>query len=163
MSDDAAYTLDTRGLDKLVKALKKEAPKGRVGILGDSAVRQTVNGQPALTNAQIGSFHEFGTGTAPRRSFLREPMISHFQKALDQSGAWSTEALKEVLATASFVPWVRKACIVAEGVVIGAFDSGGYGKWTPSQMGGKKVHQTLVETQQLRNSITSEVKDEGNG
>lgn len=161
MSDDAAYTLDTKGLDRLIKALKKEAPKGRVGVLGDKTVRESVPGQKeTLTNAQIGLFHEAGTGTTPRRSFLRQPMITHFQKALERAGAFDEDALKDVLAKASFTPWVRKACIVAEGVVLGAFDTGGYGEWPPSQMSGKKVHLTLVETQQLRNSITSEVTDD---
>lgn len=149
---------------KLIKALKKEASKGRVGILGDRTVRQTAPGEKqALTNAQVGAFAEFGTTTAPQRSFLRKPMIDHFQKALETSGAFTPAVLVEVLKTASFTPWTRKACVVAEGVVLGAFDSGGYGEWVPSQMSGKKVQQTLIETQQLRNSITSEVREDGDG
>lgn len=159
MNDDA-YTLDTKGLDKLLKALTKEAPMGRVGILGDKTNRVTVDGKSVLTNAGIGARHEFGESGMPQRSFLRKPLIDHMQKALDRSGAWDEAALKEVLATKSFVPWVRKACIVAEGVVLGGFDTGGYGAWPPSDMRYKKNHQTLVETQQLRNSITSEVKED---
>ncbi len=54
---------------------------------------------------------------------------------------------------------VKKVAVVAEGIVAEAFDTGGFGQWPPSDMTHKKVHQTLVETQQLRNSITSEVKE----
>ncbi len=52
---------------------------------------------------------------------------------------------------------MKRIAIVALDVVLGAFATGGYGKWKPSNMEHKKVHMTLVETQQLRNSVTEEV------
>lgn len=159
MSDEA-YTLDTRGLDQLIKALKKATTLGRIGVLGPKTVRSAVDNKDGLTNAQIGAFAEFGTSKAPQRSFLRIPLMTEFQKELSKSGAFDKEALKAVIAAASFTPWLKKAAIVAEGVVLGAFDSGGYGKWQPSNMQYKSNHNTLIETQQLRNSITSEVPED---
>ncbi len=162
MSDEAAYTLDTKGLDKLAKALKQSQPKARVGILGEKAIRSNSGGKAGegLTNAEVGLFHEMGTSTLPVRSFLRLPMTTIYAKRLEQSGAFDKAALIEVLKTASFRPWLLKAAVIAEQVVLGAFDTGGYGTWVPSNMRNKKVHMTLVESQQLRNSITSEVAEE---
>lgn len=149
---DVELKLD--GIEKLLKALKDQSPPtARVGVLGDSTNRD--DGGP--TNATIGTFHEFGTSEHPVRSFLRVPISEHLESEMQKSGAFTPEALKEVLRTGSLLPYVTKMAVVAEGIVLEAFDSGGYGKWPPSDMASKKNHQTLVETQQLRNSITSEV------
>jgi phage gpG-like protein len=69
------------------------------------------------------------------------------------------DVLNDVLKSGTFTPWLKKVAVLAEGIVADAFASGGFGKWPPSDMTHKKNHQTLVETQQLRNSITSEVVD----
>lgn len=155
MSDEAAYTVNLRGLDKLLKALGTKPPKARIGILGNSAARS--DGGPS--NAQVGAWHEFGTSKLPVRSFLRVPITENLQKEMEKSGAFDKDALANVLATGSILPWLKKVMIMAEGIVADAFDSGGFGKWKPSDMTRKKNHQTLVETQQLRNAITSEVKE----
>ncbi len=152
MSDD----LNTRGLDKLLKALKDQKLTARVGILGTKAARS--GGQGAATNAEIGAHHEFGTSRLPVRSFLRLPISSLLGKELEKSGAFTKDAMNEVVAQASLKPWLEKVAIVAETIVLGAFDSGGYGTWPPSDMTHKKVHQTLVETHQLRDSITWDVQ-----
>lgn len=145
--------LNTKNLDQLIKALKKQKLKGRVGILGKTTARDG-----KLNNATIGAFHEFGTTNLPVRSFLRYPITEKLQKYLQQSGAFSKEAVEDVIKQKSLKPWLQKAVIVAESIVIDAFDTGGFGAWQPSNMKYKSVHMTLVETQQLRDSITSEVK-----
>lgn len=147
--------VDVKGLEKLIKALKTKPPVGRIGVLGSNGARK----DSFLTNAGIGAAHEFGTSRTPQRSFLRVPLIDNLTKELQKSGLLDKDTLKAVLATGNLRPWVEQVVVVGEGVVLGAFDSGGYGKWPPSDMRYKKNHQTLVETQQLRNSITSEVKD----
>jgi phage gpG-like protein len=147
--------LNLAGLDKLLKALKGKQPVARIGILGNDNARS--GGGP--TNAEIGAHHEFGTSKLPQRSFLRIPIQEQMQKELEQSGAFDKEVLNQVIAQGTLVPWLKKMAIVAEGIVAGGFDSGGYGKWPPSDMRSKANAQTLVETAQLRNSITSEVKD----
>lgn len=164
MSDnDNDTTMDVRGLSAIIKALKvRRPPIARVGILGANASAPHPNpggkyGDKTPTNAQVGAWHEFGTTKLPVRSFLRLPLNALLQKQLEQSGAFDEEALKCVMAQASLEPWVAKMAVVAEGIVIEAFHTDGFGFWVKSNMSRKKTKQTLVESGQLKNSITSEV------
>lgn len=157
MSDEAA-TLEMKGLDKLIKALKAVPPQIRVGILGDKSARTTPTSKQAPTNATIGAAHEFGTSKLRQRSFLRVPISEHLAAKMENSGALDKDVLAAVIASGTIVPWAQKIAVLAEGIVAEAFDTGGFGKWKPSDMSKKKNSQTLIETQQLRNSITSEVK-----
>jgi hypothetical protein len=144
------------GLQRILKAIKGKPPVARVGILGNHAAREDNKGP---NNATIGAWHEFGTADLPVRSFLRVPISDNLQSQLEKSGAFTPDALAKVVKQKSLRPWVEKMAVLAEGIVADAFDTGGFGKWKPSDMRYKKVKQTLVETQQLRNSITSEVKE----
>lgn len=163
MSNDDDTTIDIRGLEAVIRALKaKRAPQARVGVLGANASAPHVGssahgGGKTLTCAQVGAQHEYGTHRLPVRSFLRLPLSALLQKELDKAGAFDRTALEDVVRQGSFVAWVRKMAVVAESIVIGAFETGGYGTWVPSDMRKKKVKMTLVETRQLSRSITSEV------
>lgn len=157
MSDDAAYTLNTKGLDKLLKAFKGKLPVARVGILGAKNARSQGK---ARSNATVGAAHEFGTESVPQRSFLRIPIADHLNQYLEKAGAFKPEVLKEVVSEGTLVPWLKKIGIVAEAVVLDGFNTGGFGRWWPlsqKTVQRKKNNQILVETQQLRNSITSDV------
>lgn len=159
MSETVELKMD--GLEKLIKALKKKPPLARVGILGGKATRGAGLSKSAVNNAEVGAFHEFGTSKLPQRSFLRIPISDNLDKRLQSSGALDKNVLQEVIASGTVIPWLKKVAVIAEGIVADAFDSGGFGKWQPSDMSRKDNHQTLVETTQLRNSITSEVKEAG--
>lgn len=159
MSSEDETTLVTKGLDALITALKVEPPRARVGILGDKTLRKNATKGAAATNATIGAAHEFGTSKLPQRSFLRVPITDNLAKKMESSGALDKDVLAEVIREKSLLSWVKKVAVLAEGIVLEAFDTGGFGKWKPSDMTKKKLQQTLVETQQLRNSITSEVKE----
>lgn len=171
---------NTDGLDKLIKALEGELPVVRVGILGASTPRAAsmeldeVSGESngvgvsTVTNAEIGLKHEFGgpstlpngvTISLPQRSFLRVPLIENFQSYLVKSKAFDRMTMKQVLKEGTIVKWLVKLGIVGEWVVQDAFESGGFGKWQPSNMSFKANHQTLIETQQLQRSIISEVEE----
>lgn len=150
MSED----FNTKGLDDLIKAFSEEKPVGRIGVLGDGNPRKEGN-----SNAEIGAKHEFGDEKVPIRSWLRMPLIDHLQEALENHGAFDQKASKKVVREKTMIPWLEKVMIVAEYVVIEAFATGGFGKWKPSNMKYKKNHQTLVETQQLMRSVTTEVKE----
>lgn len=153
-NDSAVESFDTKNLDKLVRALKKGKLAGvKIGIFGKNSVRS----DSKKTNATIGAYHEFGTRYLPQRSFLKMPITDHLSKELEQSGAFDEAALTAVVKSGSMKPWLDKVAICAEAVVQDAFDTGGFGKWKPSDMRFKENHQTLVETTQLRNSITTEV------
>lgn len=146
--------LNTKNLEKLLKALKGKLPTARVGILGDSG-----RSGGKATNAEIGAHHEFGTTKLPQRSFLRIPIQDNLDKVLKASGAFDKDVVRQIITQGSVVPFLKKVAIVAEGIVADAFATGGFGKWKPSDMRRKTNAQTLVETAQLRNSITSEVKE----
>lgn len=149
--------LNTAKLDKLMALLSTgKVPTARVGILGAKNHRSKGESK-SPTNAEIGAKHEFGLDGMPMRSFLRMPLTEFLGKYLEKAGAFTEAVLKDVMATASLTPWIKKIGIVGEQVVADAFQTGGFGKWKPSDMSRKRNHQTLVETQQLRNSITSEV------
>jgi phage gpG-like protein len=160
MSDDD-FTLNIKGLDQLVKALKVKAPVARVGILGDKTVRSSEENQGSLTNAEVGAAHEFGTSTVPKRSFLRDPIKEHLDTEMERSGAFDKQVLVDVLKQGSVVPWVKKIASLAEGIVLEAFSTGGFGKWTAWKTPNytNNTGQLLVDTKQLRDSITSEVKE----
>lgn len=176
MNDDS---IDTRKLDGLIKALRESKARGRIGILGEKSTRtgegaelkggkrMNANSKAKLTkenfadktNAAIGAAHEFGTSKLPQRSFLRVPLADNLQSRMTEAGLLDKDVVSEVIKTRNTVPWLKKVMILCEGIVADAFASGGFGKWKPSVMTNKKNHETLVETQQLRNSITSEVKE----
>ncbi len=147
-------SVNTDALKSIIKALKGKKPKARVGILGTTTRRD------GNSNAFIGACHEFGTSTIPQRSFLRMPISEKLPGALEASGAFSEQSINEIIQSGSLVPWVQKIAILGERIVLDAFHTSGFGRWAPLKpetMERKRVKQILVETQQLRNSITSEV------
>ncbi len=149
------YTINVKGLDGLLKALKAKPPLARVGVLNDKDTRKD-----SSSNAEIGAAHEYGTTRLPVRSFLRIPITEHLQAEMEVSGLLDDDILKEVIKSGSVIPWLKKVAIMAENVVFDAFDSGGDGKW-PAWSDPNYTNNTgmiLVDTQQLRNSITHEVK-----
>lgn len=161
MSDDGAFEYKDHGLNDLLRALGvAEIPQAKVGVLGGKDARAGGN-----SNASIGMKHEFGevvefggkTFKLPVRSFLRIPIIENMQKYLENAGL-NDSVVKDAIKSKSMIDFVKKIGLVGEQIVSDAFSSSGFGRWKPSNMAFKKNHQTLVETQQLRNSITSEVK-----
>ncbi len=155
-------TVNVDGLEKMLKALKQKPPKARIGILSD---KDTRTGDGPIDNAELGMVHEFGSlkQGLPQRSFLRVPLNDRLGKEMEKEGALSEAEFKEVLKTGTVTPWLKKVAILAEGIVLGAFDSAGYGKWPKWKDPGytNNAGQILVDTGQLRNSITSEVKENG--
>ena len=148
--------INTKSLDSLIKAFKGKLPQVRVGVLGKNQRAQTK--EKGLTNAEIGAKHEYGLEGMPMRSFLRVPIADNMQKYLEKSSFFNPDTLNQVVAQANITPWMQKLGLVAISIVLDGFNTGGFGKWKQSNMALKKVKQTLVETQQLRNSITFEVK-----
>lgn len=153
MSDDG---LNTKNLDNLMKALKENLSRARVGILGAKTTRK----EPGETNAGIGALHEFGTSKLPVRSFLRVPIADNLQKKMEASGAFDKDVLKEVVQQATMIPWLKKIAVLAEGIVAEAFQTGGFGKWTAWRTPGYKNYNNRIldDTGQLKDSITSDVK-----
>ena len=110
------------------------------------------------TNAEIGMKHEFGTSYLPERSFLRMPLKDHLAPRLEAAGITDPDVIKKVLKDGTLIPFMKQIAVVAQDTVLEAFKTGGFGQWAPSDMTNKTVHQTLVETTQLRDSITAVVE-----
>lgn len=144
--------IDTKKLDNLIKALANP-PVARVGILGAKANRSGGN-----SNAEIGARHEFGIGVS-KRSWLRVPLYDHFQEFLDKAGFDSKKTIIDAAMNGTLFDVVQKLGLVGENVVRTGFQNGGWGKWV-SWKDPKYTNNTgmlLVDTQQLRNSVSSEV------
>lgn len=153
MSDDT-FVFNDKGFKALIKAFKGQIPSVKVGVLGDKGIRSEGN-----SNAEILRKHEFGIGV-PVRSVLRVPIIDNLQSYLNNSKAFDPEVLKKVVADKSISGWIAKIGIVAENIVQDAFDTGGFGKWPKHGEGYENnTGMVLVDTQQLRNSIASEVTE----
>lgn len=145
-------SLNLDGLDKLEKILKKHKATIKVGILGSKPR------EDGGSNATIGLVHEFGSveKNIPERSFLRLPLTWKLPYVLDQSKLLTKKDLESAIEKGEMFQLFKEIGRRAVAIVQDAFDSGTY--WIPSNMTNKKVHQTLVESQQLRDSIEYEVK-----
>ncbi len=155
----ASKNYNTQKLRQLIEALAA-APSVKVGILGNSQ-RDDPSEE---SNSTIGWRHEFGipAGSAPlpQRSFLRMPLHNYLQKELVSKKVFSQTNINKIVREKSTRSLMEKIGVLGVGVVLKAFDSGGFGTWAPlSQytLDRKKTTQILVETQQLRNSIDYEV------
>lgn len=149
---ESKVTVVSEKLDNLLKAFKK-VPTVKVGIMGESDTRSD-----GLSNATIGAIHEFGFGV-PMRSFLRMPLISGLSETIEENLDVKIDAVAD---EGSVEPLMRKIGIMSEELVRKAFDTGGNGKWPKWTTPGytNNTGQLLVDTQQLRDSITSAVLDE---
>lgn len=144
---------NSAALKGLERAFSDRNSHAKVGVLGDRNARP----EKGKTNAEVGVKHEYGLDGLPIRSFLRMPLTTKFEKKLKESPNFRPEKFNKVVEEKSLEEYIRGMGLVGEDVVRDAFDTGGFGEWTPSNMARKNNHQTLVETQNLRNSITSEV------
>lgn len=152
--------LNIKPMNDLMKALKVDVI-GRIGVLGDKNARTPSQGSKnsgdVPTNADIGFKHEYGIGVT-KRSWLRVPLAENLDKFLEANGGFNEDVMKRVIANKNIKPWMKLVMATAEEVVLTGFDTGGFGKWRPSNMAYKKNHQTLVETGQLRDAVSTEIQ-----
>lgn len=163
------------GLDNILKGLMKDY-KLRVGIIGTKAHAASHKDSNA-TNAEIGSFHEFGTKNMPRRSFLLDPL----EHNLDFTSS-KMKPMRKVLFKQFFDKYAPQKFFYELGakaleVIDEAFNthgwSGGAG-WAPlseatlrhrmSKVKSKKKreelyhnHKILQDTGKMKNSISFKV------
>ena len=151
---EGSDTIEVKGLEQMLKALKARPPVARIGILGGKNYRSD-----QATNAEIGAAHEFGTSKIPQRSFLRFPLSENLNKYLEKSKLLDNDAMSEVIREGSVKPWLTKVAIVAKSIVLDAFQSNGFGKW-PAWKGHyrSRTGQILVDSTQLRDSIDWDIK-----
>lgn len=154
MSDENSFEMNVnfKNLDRLIKAFEKPSHV-KVGIVGEKNSRGELQG-----NAEIGVRHEFGTETLPKRSFLREPLIDNLYPMLILSEALDDDVISQVLQEGDIDGWMKRVGAVCEETIAEGFKTGGFGKWKESNMSQKTNHETLVESQQLRDSIAFRVE-----
>jgi hypothetical protein len=154
-----AIVLDMKKLKEFEAKLKEEVTI-KVGVLEKKNARPT---DAKYDNAGIGKKHEFGLFSPeigkrlPKRSFLMMPLKTRYMSTLESKKWASKEDFEKILDPVEGIKFFRKFGELATRIIDDAFKTGGFGQWKPSDMSFKKVHQTLVETSQLRRSITYKV------
>lgn len=152
--------INLKGFYSLVKAVgSMNPPHAKIGVLGKNVSRKG----KGSTNSEIGAAHEYGSPKhgLPSRSFLRMPLTNEFPKVLEKSSVMGEHEMKQVLATGSLAPWLKKVAILAVGCCKEAFFTSGWGRWAPWKPGyTNNTGQILMDTTQLRESITEEVVEQ---
>ncbi len=170
---------DTTLMDNLLKGIEMKLA-ARVGILGASGrnrvVRQDGETFKAFqkrlrhflksdkakgdspTNADIGLAHEVGVKSRnlPRRSWLKEPLEDHLSQHFAKLGKVAIEKML----FANYQIAYAQLGVIGEIIVQKGFETGGYGKWKPlkaATIAAKGSDAILIDTAQLRRSVTSEV------
>jgi len=149
------------GLKKIVGDLQDY--RAHVGVLGSSGKngRADEDSESAgLTNAEIGAIHEFGTESIPPRSFLRMPIEE--KKGTIVKKLSNSQTFKTHIEAGDIGKAVETVGVLGEEVIQQAFETKGFGQW-PEKAPATKAHsknpeQPLIESTQLRKSITSEAK-----
>lgn len=151
---------NAKKLFRLVKLLQKGFPSVKVGILGSKA-EQIHNGTNE-TNAYIGFLNEFGSFSKhiPARSFIRMPLKLYLDSYIKNKKSLSKEAFEKAIEEGKTEDFSRKVGLVAEEVIQDAFATRGFGNWKPNAprtIAEKGSDSPLIDTGQLRRSITSKV------
>lgn len=159
MAKQTKITVNLKGLEDLRKQLGNEYVT-RVGVLGGKVSRH--DGGP-MTNADIGVVHEFGSESAniPARSFLRMPVETHGKEITKAMGG---AMVKKAVESGNIKQVYQILGVVAERIVDDAFATGGFGQWPvlqQSTIDKKGSSAILIDTAELRRSISSDVKRKG--
>ena len=149
MSNEDETTLNLKNLNNLIASLSNNNHYIKVGVLGNGKER----------NATIGACHEFGTSRIPQRSFLRMPLTLKLSQYLEKAGLMEKNILDKIKDDKNLIAWLKRVAVAAEKVVLDAFATGGFGKWKPwkNPKYENNTGMILVDSQQLRDSISSEV------
>jgi len=166
--------MDINKLESLMGSLKAKMVT-EVGVLGAKAKNRKAAGslisagghkkikRPSdMTNAEIGLVHEKGSLSRgiPARSFLKLPLTVKSSELLTvKKKLWD-----KYLAGESTIQRLKEAYrdlgLIAEKIIQEAFATGGFGRWAKlshKTIARKKSSAILIDTAQLRRSITSRV------
>lgn len=170
---NGSVKIDRAGLEALINASNAKFVV-KIGILGSQASGEHARKKTAekaktgghkkgtedspLTNAQIGFAHEKGikSRNLPRRSWLVTPLEDHLGLYFRKIGA---QAITDMLLSQPQKAYEELGA-VCEQIIFKGFETGGYGKWKPlkaSTIRAKGSSAILIDTAQLKNSVTAEV------
>jgi phage gpG-like protein len=159
MSAKITMKFDDSNLKRLARELQNNKYV-KVGVLSKDQAR-SIQGSDTQSNADIGALHEFGSIglKIPKRSFLNMPINENSNRIVK---AVSASIKANIMNTDINQHAMEAAGVAAEGIVQQAFETGGFGKWAPLSpitIQNKGSETILVDTGQLRQSISSEVVD----
>lgn len=149
------FKSDFSKLVKLQKALSSDL-EVKVGILTGQNSRDD-----AVTNADVGATHEFGSFTKniPARSWLRMPIQEKSQQ-IQKVVLKRASRIKEDLLNGSSIEIYEAIGMAAEAAIQDGFESHGFGKWkpnAPATVKAKGSESPLIDTSQLRGAVLSKV------
>lgn len=175
----AEVKADLTEMYKLMRLLRTDYTV-RIGILGSKAT--TVHENSKLTNAEIGTYHEFGSKDGkhpPQRSFLMMPIGQKLNFNQEEMKNMRKVLFKQLFIKKAPQEFYKALISRALEVVENAFATGGYGEWKPladrtyarrekkAKLNPKKAtkksltywfnHPILTDTGQLRRSISGKI------
>jgi hypothetical protein len=169
----AQVKADLTEMYKLMRMLKEDYTV-RVGILGSKATKEHKGSD--LPNADIGTFHEFGTKNMPQRSFLMMPIGEKLNFNADEMKDMRKFLFKQLFIKKAPQEFYKGLLSKALEIVNNAFATGGFGEWKPLSdityaRRSKKLpqrvtkrsltywfnHPILTDTGQLRRSISGKI------
>lgn len=152
---------ENKNLKELLKSLQNDYVL-RVGIIGAKA-SSNHDKSSSLTNADIGTFHEFGTERMPRRSFLEDSLkfklkdfnTEKFRNLRKLAWKW----IFDKKAMQNFLNILGAKCLeyIEEG-----FATNGFGMWKPLASSTKSIiakkHKVLTMDKALNASMAKYLK-----
>lgn len=129
----------------------------KVGLLASTSSRVPARPDDIPHNPSVGAMHEFGLGT-PRRSFIQMPLTQHLDETVQKDDTnWIEMLMKRGPKIA-----LKRLGKLGEETIDNAFKTAGWGQWPPLApiTRFRKIrnkNRVLIETQQMRRAITSEV------
>ena len=120
---------DIDELERLIKTLKGGYFL-RVGIIGGKAGAQH-DKDSGQTNADIGSFHEFGTKKMPRRSFLEDSLKLKLNFNASQFAEMRKQLFKQVFQKNTPEIFLQNLGVKCLQVIEEGFATNGFGLWKP--------------------------------
>lgn len=171
------------GLEALIKALRGP-PTARVGILAGTKsrgqavsealqrnagktevarIRKQMGSNGLPTNAEIGAAHEYGSmkRKLKMRSWLRMPLSTHLREKIESNPKLMKATFAQAARDGTLFQLLKLVGTLGEATCKEAFTNDGWGTWPkldPHYAASKTVKNILVETTQLRESITSKVE-----
>lgn len=140
-------------LEKMKKSSGR--PNVRIGFLGGK-VHQGEG--ESLTVAQIAAYNEFGTERTPERSFIRSTLDENRQKYIEQTKNLYRRCVLQQLTVGQALRLMGELikADIQNKIVNGPFTAN-----SPATIKRKGSSKPLIDTGQMRQSVTYQVKENG--
>ncbi len=171
-NNDVKIKYDNTELNRIMRMLKEEYTL-RVGIMGSKAQAQN-HKKSDVTNAELGTFHEFGTSKMPERSFLFRPLEQEMQFTNPEMKELKSAVFKQFFVKNTPKQFFMDLGTKAMAVIEAAFNTNGFGEWKPlaastegqfskarKRNNKKNGYQILTDTGKLRRSISMKILKRG--